>query len=202
MAGSYYCTCDEGFVGNGETCLPDLTVPYVLSAEQVSPTAVLIHWKSNDTSGFVGYQAMYKLLIENPTWQKSKMQTSLNSTFLLRNLTIDSTYCVQIIAFSVHNISIKSKKYFFKVQENFPLNPIRKDKTVTIAVSVTAALVLVAVIAVSFCCVQRRREKKRNPPQQAYPPALEDLIEMRTHPTASNLTHNEKLVVELPGNSK
>ena len=197
MTGSYYCTCDEGFVGNGETCLPDLTVPYVLSAEQVSPTAVLIHGKSNDTSGVVAYQAMYKLLNETSTWQKSRMLTSLNSSFHLRNLTTGSTYCVQIVAFSVHNISIESKKFFFKIQNHFTLVPTDedyvppKDKTVTIAVSVTATLVLVSVIAVSFCCVQRRREKKRNPTKQAHHPAV-----------LQDVSRNAEVVIELPENGK
>lgn len=178
----------------------------MLKIEQISSSSVLILWKSNiDGFEVVAFQAKYKRVQENPVWQEGDLLTSLNSTLVLRNLTVGASYFVQIVVFLSSGINMESKKSLFEVKSHSQVlsSSDWKHEAATLAGSIIAGLMLlVLVVAVSFCCIQKMRKRNTNTPQQTYPPTLDHLIENRRQPTATHLAHNDKLLVELQAISK
>ena len=180
-----------------------------MKIEQIGSTSILIHWKCNDSSEITAYRAKYKRLDEkNPFWQKGKLRTSSNLTLVLTNLTATAKYYVRIVVFLSHNISTESDKFYFELQRNIPnvnsSSSSEKYRTAKLVGFIFAGfIILILVVMMSFCWLNKMRKRQKKKLQQTYPPNLEDLIETRIQTSeASQSTHGEKLFVELPVLSK
>ena len=179
----------------------------MLQVVQLSSSSVLIRWKCIlEISKVVAFRAKYKQWHENPVWQEGELLKSLNSSLVLKNLTVGASYYVQIVIFLSNEINMESRVYPFDVKRLFQSSPTsssyRKYETAMVAGSITAGLILILFVAVSFYRIQKMRKRNRNTPQQTYPSALEDDIESRTQPSSSHSVHNDILLVDLPTTSK
>jgi len=176
--GSYNCFCLGGYFGNGKTCLPKTMKSLQVTVTQIHSSEVLVTWTLTNVTFISHVTVEYKLLGADSFKWIIELQPHLKESHLT-DLKAGSIYLLRIGVFYIFNASIYSSETSFKIsEEDMKTNGTQNAVTISVALVVGVAVLVLVTFVLYAVMKQRKRQKKSTQPQ--YVPGLEDLIEMRT----------------------